>query len=46
MQQQAWRKLDSALVCFGANDDQFGRFYVEVGGVIEAVKGVYLMDWC
>ena len=29
-----WRKLNSAPVCFGARDNQFGRFQVEVGGSI------------
>ena len=37
-----WRKLNSAAVCFGARDDQFSRFEVEVGGSIEAVKLVHL----
>ena len=37
-----WRKLNSALVCFGAKGNQFGRFRVEVGGFIEAVKLVHL----
>ena len=29
-------------MCFGAKDNQFGRFRVEVGGSIEAVKLVHL----
>ncbi|XP_015760572.1 PREDICTED: uncharacterized protein LOC107339771 isoform X3 [Acropora digitifera] len=37
-----WRKLNSAPVCFGAKDNQFGRFQVEVGGSIQAVKMVHL----
>ena len=37
-----WRKLNSAPVCFGAKDNQFGRFQVEVGGSIQAVKLVHL----
>ena len=37
-----WRKLNSAPVCFGAKDNQFGRFRVEVGGSIQAVKLVHL----
>ncbi|XP_015748430.1 PREDICTED: uncharacterized protein LOC107328208 isoform X1 [Acropora digitifera] len=37
-----WRKLNSAAVCFGAKDDQFGQFQVEFGGSIEAVKLVHL----
>ena len=37
-----WRKLNSAPVCFGAKGNQFGRFQVEVGGTIQAVKFVHL----
>ena len=37
-----WRKVNSAPVCFGANDNRFGRFEIEVGGVVEAVKLVHL----
>ena len=37
-----WRKLNSAPVCFGAKDNQFGRFQVEVDGSIQAVKLVHL----
>ncbi|XP_029201484.2 uncharacterized protein LOC114965926 [Acropora millepora] len=37
-----WRKLNSAPVCFGARDNQFGRFQVECGGSIQAVKLVHL----
>ncbi|XP_067025523.1 uncharacterized protein [Acropora muricata] len=37
-----WRKLNSAPVCFGAQGNQFGRFRVEVGGSIQAVKLVHL----
>ena len=37
-----WRKLNSAPVCFGARDNQFGRFQVEVDGSIQAVKLVHL----
>ncbi|XP_029179296.2 uncharacterized protein LOC114946818 [Acropora millepora] len=33
-----WRKLNSAPVCFGAKDSQFGQFQVEFGGSIKAVK--------
>ena len=33
-----WRKLNSAPVCFGAKDSQFGQFQVEFGGLIKAVK--------
>ena len=34
--------LNSVPVCFGAKDNQFGRFQVEVGGSIQAVKLVHL----
>ena len=37
-----WRKLNSAPVCFGAKDNQFGHFQVEFGGSIEAVKLFHL----
>ncbi|XP_015760568.1 PREDICTED: uncharacterized protein LOC107339770 [Acropora digitifera] len=37
-----WHKLNSAPVCFGAKGNQFGRFRVEVGGSIQAVKLVHL----
>ena len=37
-----WRKLNSAPVCFGAKDNQFGQFQFEVGGSIQAVKLVHL----
>ena len=37
-----WRKINSAPVCFGAKDNQFGRFQVELGGSIQAVKLVHL----
>ena len=36
------RKLNSAAVCFGVRDAQFGRFEVEVGGSLDAVKLVHL----
>ena len=36
-----WRKLNSVPVCFGAKNNQFGRFQVEVGGSIQAVKMVH-----
>ena len=36
------RKLNSAPVCFGAKNNQFGRFQVEFGGSSEAVKLVHL----
>ena len=37
-----WRRLNSAPVCFGAKDNQFGHFQVEFGGSLEAVKLVHL----
>lgn len=40
--ERPWRKLNSAAVCFGARNDQFGRFEVEVGGSLDAVKLVHL----
>ena len=40
--ERLWRKLNSAPVCFGAKNDQFGRFQVEFGGSFGAVKLVHL----
>ena len=40
-----WRKLNSAPVCFGAKDNKFGRFQVEVGGSIQAIKLVHLSGY-
>ena len=40
--ERLWRKLNSAPVCFGTKNDQFGRFQVEFGGSFEAVKLVHL----
>ena len=40
-----WRKLNAAPVCFGSKDDQFGRFNVEVGGSVEAVKLIHVSGW-
>ena len=37
-----WRKLNSAPVCFGAKDNQFGPFQVEIGDSIQAVKLVHV----
>ncbi|KAL9970921.1 hypothetical protein ACROYT_G023381 [Oculina patagonica] len=37
-----WRKLNTAPVCFGAKDNQFGRFEIETGGSVNAVKLVHL----
>ena len=34
--------MNSAAVCFGAKDNQFGQFQIEFGGSIEAVKLVHL----
>lgn len=40
--ERPWRRLNSKPVCFGAKDNQFGRFMVDVGGHIDAVKLVHL----
>ena len=40
-----WRKLNVAPVCFGSKDDQFGKFNIEVGGSVEAVKLVHVSGW-
>ena len=40
-----WRKLNSAPVCFGAKDDLFGWFQVEVGDSIQAIKLVHLSGY-
>ena len=40
--ERPWRRLNSNPVCFGAKDNQYGRFVVEVGGHIDAVKLVHL----
>ncbi|XP_015760557.1 PREDICTED: uncharacterized protein LOC107339760 [Acropora digitifera] len=40
--ERPWRRLNSKPVCFGARDNQFGTFSVEVGGPIDAVKLVHL----
>ena len=39
-----WRKLNLAPVCFGAKDNRFGRFQVDVRGSIQAVKLVHLSE--
>ena len=40
--ERPWRRLNSNPVCFGAKDNQFGGFAVEVGGHIDAVKLVHI----
>jgi len=40
--ERPWRRLNSNPVCFGAKDNQFGAFVVEVGGHIDAVKLIHL----
>ena len=40
--ERPWRRLNSNPVCFGAKDNQFGAFVVEVGGHINAVKLIHL----
>ena len=40
--ERPWRRLNSNPVCFGAKDNQFGGFVVEVDGHIDAVKLVHL----
>ena len=37
-----WRKLNTAKVCFGAKDNQFGKFVIEVGRSAKSVKLVHL----
>ncbi|KAL9970922.1 hypothetical protein ACROYT_G023382 [Oculina patagonica] len=38
----SWRKLNKAPVCFGAKDNQFGRFEIETGATVLALKLVHL----
>ena len=40
--ERPWRRLNSNPACFGAKDNQFGGFVVEVEGHIDAVKLVHL----
>lgn len=41
-----WRKLNSGPVCFGARDNQFGKFYIPPGGgSVGAIKLVYLYGY-
>ena len=41
-----WRKLNSGPVCFGARDNQFGRFYIPPGGgSVGAIKLVHLYGY-
>ena len=37
-----WLKVNSRSVCFGARDDQFGRFSIPYGGKIAGIKLVRL----
>jgi len=41
----AWIKLNTAPVCFGARGDQFGKFLVPAGGKLAAVKLVHLYGY-
>ena len=41
-----WRKLNSGPVCFGARDNQFGRFHIPPGGGnVGAIKLVHLYGY-
>ena len=37
-----WQKMNTFPVCFGAKDDQFGEFEVEIGGSVDSVKLVHI----
>ena len=37
-----WQKLNTVPVCFGAKDDQFGSFKVEIDGSVNSVKLVHV----
>jgi len=37
-----WQKMNTAPVCFGAKDNQFGNFEVEIGGSVDSVKLVHV----
>ena len=37
-----WQKLNTLPVCFGARDDRFGSFVVEIGGSVDTVKLVHV----
>ena len=37
-----WQKMNTAPVCFGAKDNQFGKFEVEIGGSVDSVKLVHV----
>ena len=38
----SWSKLNTDPVCFGAKDNQFGRFEIETGGSVNALKLVHV----
>ena len=38
----SWSKLNTAPVCFGAKDGEFGGFEIETGGSVNAVKLVHV----
>ena len=38
----SWRKLNTAPVCFGGKNDSFGRFGIEFGGSVNAVKLIHV----
>ena len=37
-----WQKMNTAPVCFGAKDNKFGKFEVEIGGSVDSVKLVHV----
>ena len=37
-----WQKMNTAPLCFGAKDDQFGKFEVEISGSVDSVKLVHV----
>ena len=40
-----WIKVNTALVCFGARDDQFGKFFVPSSGKLASVKLVHVYGY-
>ena len=40
-----WQKMNTAPVCFGAKDNQFGKFEVEIGGSVDSVKLVHVSGY-
>ena len=36
-----WQKLNTVPVCFGARDNKFGSFEVEIGGAVNSMKLVH-----